>query len=336
MPTAAYAPVELGQAVVIPRTTVIRVMPLHFALQRRGLLCNGIVAMLSTPLSDRLERSGQSAAGGFRFHRPQLRRRLAPVPREPQEIERLQGRAAWAGAGKPHQPRLGAVHRQTVFREPGRQRFEQLLGVPFVCAGDDEVVRVTNQDRLPAKSGLHRRLEPVVQHVVQVVRPPCSIAETVAIGCGTMKNSDFWRAFRLLIVFATRYRESSVVNSSLPGPDGRDPGPGGLLRGSTLNTAFCSRTRQNLSCSLGTPIEVGPVLSPRRARVDRPHGDASWSAERLKPRTRDTAISGVDSRTLPVADLRFVVALAVPPTQDSLPARWPSATGWGWLPTGFR
>ena len=103
-----------------------------------------------------------------------------------------------------------------------------------------------------------------------------------------------------------------------PWSDERNHGPGACCAVPPRNR-LCLTDTSDLSCSLGTPLEVDLVLRPRRARLTRSLGEPSWSAEPLQPRTHDTALSGVNCQTLPVAAgtvrsrVGFAVALAERP-----------------------
>ena len=101
--TAQYAPVELGQAVVVPRTTVVSVMPQQFPFQRRLLLRNWAMAEPAAPVGDLLGRQAHPAAGCLGLYGPAPASGLAPVQRKAQEIECLRFWLSWARAGKPRQ-----------------------------------------------------------------------------------------------------------------------------------------------------------------------------------------------------------------------------------------
>ena len=128
------------------------------------------------------------------------------------------------------------------------------------CSGYTRVGRLA--------SGVVPRSGPVARHIPSLSRlpsvvgsPRVCLAGLAREACGTMECGDSCRAFRSLLVFASRYRESSAVASCLPRVQRTQPGAGGLGSGATLNRRPFTDTT-GLSCSQGTLLGLAWFFDP--------------------------------------------------------------------------
>lgn len=135
------------------------------------------VTVLTTPCRYPFERPVQAVARRLTFDNPVLLLGASPVVREAQEVERFRRatrlvlsltRAVVAWAQETYESSLGGVNRQSVLREPLRQRLEDAPSVLPRSERQDEVVGVPEKECFSFKNRLHHRLEPGVEHFVEV------------------------------------------------------------------------------------------------------------------------------------------------------------------------
>lgn len=181
--------------------------------------------------------------------------------------------------------------------EPEKWPFDDVFGPPHAVSrplvheemhisGRALAIRsctVNTQVGLP-ESGVFPRSGSVPRHFPSLSRlpsvvgsPRVCLASLAREGCGTMECCDSCRAFRSLIVFASRCHESSAVASCLPRVQRTRPGAGGLGSGATLNRRPLTDTT-GLSCSQGTLLRLAWFFDPV------PHSPPGHTVARRGPR----------------------------------------------------